>query len=225
MRDANMLRSEHIPLNLFIPMRENTEKVMLLFNSFFKKEIIQSIEDIHIEKAGNQNKSEYLDDGTSFDARIDFIHIDGGKGYIGIEVKYTEAEYIIKPDSKEYRDIFNKENKSYQTVTDKSTYYLGNKYDRLKQDDFRQIWRNHILGAAIQQSGEIQHFYHVHFYPKGNSHFVTVIPEYQSILSEKGKETFIPITYEDFFFYLEKIFNGNQIQINWINYLKTRYLF
>jgi hypothetical protein len=226
MRDANMLRSEHIPFNFFVPMKDSKEETKILFNQLLGKDVILSINSIQIEKSGEKDKSKYLNDGTSFDTRIDFTHINGKNGYIGIEVKYTEEEYKIKPASKEYKDIWNKENILYQIVSEKSNYYIGNKYDELKQDEFRQIWRNHILGAAIIQSGnEIDHFYHIHLYPQGNDHFQKTIPEYQKLLSERGNETFIPITYETFFSHLEKIFIDNETQQQWVNYLKDRYLF
>ena len=231
MRDANMLRSEHIPLNIFVPMVSSLNLTKQLFNTLLGNDIIESVLGIHIEMAGGKTKAEYdkklyLDDGTSFDCRIDFIHKDGKDGYLGIEVKYTEEEYKIKSDSKEYKDIWKRENNKYQIVTNKSEYYIGDKYDELKQDKFRQIWRNHILGASmVHFTKEIDHFYHIHLYPQGNEHFVEIIPKYQELLSEKGRASFLPITYEELFCEMEKLFCENEKHTNWIKYLKARYLF
>lgn len=236
MRDANMLRSEHIPLNIFVPMRNNSILTRQLFNTLLGNDCIETITGIHLEMAGGISKADYdrkkyLDDGTSFDTRIDFIHKNGGNGYIGIEVKYTEEGYRI--GKKENEDILKSENNLYVQVSQLSGFFNDYDIETLvkhkirKNDDIRQIWRNHILGASmVHRTKEINHFYHIHLYPQGNNHFEKkALLEYKKLLTEKGNETFIPITYEIFFSKLKSIFTDNETQKNWVKYLKERYLF
>lgn len=95
---TNLLRSEHIPYNLFFPMMKDPEGTATLFNRILGEERIAKIEKILIE-----HNPGGLKDGTSFDTYVEYIPAGaktGEKGAIGIEVKYTEKEYPIKKELK-----------------------------------------------------------------------------------------------------------------------------
>ncbi len=101
-RDADMLRSEHIPFNFFPPFKLDLNFCKNVFNEFLggciksieKKTIIDNEDNIKIEFPPSPNVY-YLNDGTSFDTYIEYTHLDNTKGIIGIEVKYTEREYTL----------------------------------------------------------------------------------------------------------------------------------
>jgi hypothetical protein len=234
---SNMLRSEHIPFNLFIPL--NTDKTLLkeIFNEFFG-DVIQSIESLKIEYAPSP-KEEYLDDRTSFDTYIEYTHTDNTKGIIGIEVKYTEREYPLikyqtdkrtgkKELTKAWIDVENYKNKSsnsiYLNVTRKCKLYKEEHYLNLIKDDFRQVWRNHILGESILQTAKNQfkHFTSLTLFPKDNEHFVKTSKEYIDMLVD-NKNKFIPLTYEDFLFACDKHCTRKEHK-DWLNYLTKRYI-
>lgn len=61
---SNMLRSEHISYNIFVPMEENLDCATLMFNEIIGGSIAY-IKQIYIEFAGYADKKEYLDDKTS----------------------------------------------------------------------------------------------------------------------------------------------------------------
>lgn len=218
---SNMLRSEHIPYNIFAPMEEDFNAATLLFNDIIGGGI-SYIENIYIEFPGyTADKSQYLKDGTSFDTFIEYISTDGSKGGIGIEVKYTEKGYRI--GHKEKGDIENP-NSPYHLKTKESGYYISslNVLSFIKANHLRQIWRNHILGYSMLSRGDIQHFHHIHFYPQGNKHFHEyAIPEYRKLLSQNGKKTFIPLTYEELMLLLPKYFKEAK-QVEWQDYLRRR---
>ena len=165
-RDADMLRSEHIPFNVFSPLKLDFELAKNTFNKFLGN-IISEITDIKIEFAPSP-KWNYLKDGTSFDTYIEFTHIDSTKGALGIEVKYTEQAYAL--GNTEKLTIENTDSK-YYSITKKSELYIENATDLLKKDDLRQVWRNHILGESMKQKNEINHFISLTLYPSGNTHF------------------------------------------------------
>ena len=50
------------------------------------------------------------------------------------------------------------------------------------------------------------------------------MPEYYELLSETGKDTFIPLTYEELFNLMDKFLNVENGK-EWNMYLKQRYLF
>lgn len=219
---SNMLRSEHIPYNIFTPMEEDLSAATALFNEVIGGGISR-IDKIHIEFAGQEDRSEYLNDGTSFDTFIEYTSIDGNKGGIGIEVKYTENGYRI--GDKEKADI-EKPNGLYQQMSEESNYFIPNLdiTSFIKANHLRQIWRNHILGYSMLRKGEIKRFHYIHLYPEGNRHFHKyAIPEYKQLLTEKGCNSFIDLTYESLFKLIDSCFKQDE-QKEWLEYLKKRYI-
>ena len=220
---SNMLRSEHIPYNIFTPMEEDLSAATALFNEVIGGGISR-IDKIHIEFAGKSpDRSEYLKDGTSFDTFIEYTTTENAKGGIGIEVKYTENGYRI--GVKEKNDIEDPNGK-YRQVSEESNYFIPslNITSFIKANHLRQIWRNHILGYSMLRKGEIKRFHYIHLYPEGNKHFHQyAIPEYKQLLTEKGCNSFIDITYESLFRLIDSCFKQDE-QRKWLEYLKKRYI-
>ena len=109
----NMLRSEHIPVNLFCPLYNLHPELFAEVMNRFLDGIIREVTDFKIEHApGNTYSTDekgnlivtnsvekYTDDHTSFDAYFEFIDINGRKCAAGIEIKYTEKEYGLAAGS------------------------------------------------------------------------------------------------------------------------------
>jgi len=218
---SNMLRSEHIPFNFFIPLNNDKGFCKNVFNEILSVEII-SIDSIKIEYAPNPSKK-YLYDATSFDAYIEYTTTYTTKGIIGIEVKFTEREYSISKDSKEKNDIDNPNSLYYQR-TKECRLFRQEDIPKLKTDNFRQVWRNHLLGESIliEDKDNFSHFTSMTFFPKDNLHFTKVSKEYMNMLL-RNENNFIPITYE-YFFELLKKYCPNDNYRNWIDYLEMRYI-
>jgi len=191
---SNLLRSEHIPFNFFIPLDKDRIYCKKIVSDILKSNI-SSIDRIEIEYAPKP-KEKYLNDGTSFDAYIEYTNVDDSKGMIGIEVKYTEKEYKLETNS----------------------------ISVLPTDNFRQIWRNHILGESILivDSHKFKHFTSLTLFPADNEHFSKTSKEYVDLLVNNDNK-FIAFTYEDFFALLRKHCPGSDYE-KWINYLTTRYI-
>lgn len=215
---SNLLRSEHIPFNFFIPLSTDLELAKDVLNEFVSN-TIKRINYITIEYAP-EAAEDYLNDKTSFDVYIEYVHSDNKVGALGIEIKYTEQSFPLKKGSKEHIDLKNPKSR-YWLVTNSSGLFKAGILDKLILDDYRQIWRNQLLGESIKQKGEINHFVSMTMYPKGNEHFSRVLPEYQSFL--KVKNDLIGITYENFIEALIKHSKGDAFD-KWITYLKERYL-
>ena len=219
---ANMLRSEHIPYNLFTPLETMPEISAEIFGEMIGIPINKILE-IKIEYAGNGDKLLYLNDRTSFDALVRYEALDGRIGGIGIEVKYTENEYPL--GDKEGKDIAG-DNERYRIMTVESGYYHPDLNIRmfLTAHHLRQIWRNHILGYSMKHKGDVEIIHHVHLYPQQNEHFhLYALPDYRKLLTEEGNESFKTITYENYFALLDK-YRENEKVSAWVNYLRRRYL-
>ena len=219
---ANMLRSEHIPYNLFTPLETMPEIAVDLFSKMIGVPIKQ-IKSIEIEYAGIGDKSIYLNDRTSFDAFVSYITPDDRKGGIGIEVKYTENEYPL--GEKEGKDIAC-DNHLYKDMTAESgSFRSGLDISMfLTAHHLRQIWRNHILGYSMKHKGDVDIIHHVHIYPEHNEHFHNyALPEYRALLTGNGNESFKSITYENYFDMLNDYRDNEQVS-DWVKYLRKRYL-
>ena len=174
-RDADLLRSEHIPFNLLAPLntdRETAVKIMLA---------------------------------------------NGNTCGIGIEVKYTEQAYPIgKTESVNVHD-----HNSLYWRTARASGGFKNPDDRaFGSDEFRQIWRNHLLGLRMIQAGDVDEFYSITLFPNGNSHFNHVIPEYISRLQDEAKPYLIGCTFEKFISAIQ----GTVEFEEWKQWLDQRYI-
>ena len=218
---ANMLRSEHIGFNFFIPLKEDLDFCKNIFSEILEDQI-ESIDRIEIEYAPSP-VSKYLNDKTSFGTYVEYTTVDSIKGIIGIEVKYAERGYSLKKNSKEERDIKNKKSRYYQ-ISRRSHIYKDGSIPKLVSDDYRQIWRNHLLGESIlmEDSKKYKRFTSLTIFPENNSHFVNASANYMGMLKHNNK-SFISLTYEQFLLFGKKHSPSNRFK-NWLNYLEKRYI-
>lgn len=218
---SNMLRSEHIPYNFFIPLMldESNNITLNILNAFIVNRPVIRINDIRIEWHP-EPKADYLDDNTAFDVYIDCDGTSGKIG-VGIEVKYTEQSYPYGPTEKKR---MNNLSSPYHQVTNKCRLYRDGKVDCLKLQKFKQTWRNHLLGEAMVLKGNIKNFYSILLYPSGNSYQSDVVKEYSSLLKPDCLDRFIGLTYETFIKIATQHCPKSENYQQWLDYLTKRYI-
>ena len=194
-RDADLLRSEHIPFNLLAPLDTDRKSAVTIIKQAFQI-ACQQIDCIEMEYAPKP-KDAYLLDGTSFDTYIRATSPSGKTIGIGIEVKYTEQAYALKKGSSEAAKVRDKQS-PYWTTARTSGCFNDPDDTIFGTDEFRQVWRNHLLGLKMIQVGDIDVFYAVTLFPNGNTHFHHVIHEYISHLKDEAKSSVIGCTFEKF---------------------------
>lgn len=215
----DMLRSEHIPFNFFIPFNYYPDLARAIINQFVSG-VVRRMNNITIEYSPKP-KETYLNDATAFDTYIRYEHIDGTQGIIGIEVKYTERSYPY--GYKERNDIYNPSS-IYNQLTSRIDIYKDTCLDNLKLPKYKQVWRNQLLGERmLEVDQELKHFTSIILFPKGNDHFVNVCSEYKKFLKEKFQPKFVGITYEDFIEVGNMYCKEDRSKL-WIEYLKNRYI-
>ena len=219
---ADMLRSEHIPFNIFIPLSLRPEILAKAFSRLLSIDIF-SVDKVIIEHAPHKAKA-ILQDHTSFDTYIEYTSFDGIKGCIGVEVKYTELEYKLNLKSTEAKTIallFS----PYNSVTVKSGVFKDGVVNMLRKDKFRQIWRNQLLGEAmlIAPKSRFKQFTSVTLYPSGNFHFTETLHEYKSFLLPRYQNRVVGITYEALFDKLSELASTIEYT-DWVKWLKRRYI-
>jgi hypothetical protein len=218
---ANMLRSEHVPWNIFVPMMTDLTVAANCFSEILPHRDIKTIRKWKIEYAPNT-----IQDKTAFDVYVEYETSREEAGVIGIEVKYTEEGYSV--GNKEFA-MMQDSSSAYSVTTRNSECFVNNDPLQFNNPDFIQLWRNHILGLAMLQQGKADYFDSLTLYPSGNVHFhssdshIGVIEAYKGLLTDKGKDTFHSITYEDLFKILSEHYNKRRF-LPWLKYLETRYI-
>ena len=214
-RDADLLRSEHIPFNLLAPLDTNRRVAVKIISDVWRIDCAD-IQLIEIEYAPSP-KEKYLNDGTAFDTYIKAILKNGKSCGIGIEVKYTEQAYPI--GNTESINVQNHDSLYWQTAR-ASGVFQNPDDDICGTDEFRQVWRNHLLGLKMIQVGDVDEFYSITLFPNGNTHFHHVIPEYISKLRDEAKPYLIGCTFEHFISAIQ----GSPEFDEWKEWLYKRYI-
>ena len=214
-RDADMLRSEHIPFNFFAPLVNRPALAEQVLNNIISKRFYSPLR-LEFEWAPKPAEN-YLDDNTSFDTYIEARDEHGKLTGIGIEVKYTERGYPIGRTEKKR---VNDSNSLYWKVTRNSKAFNNNDTEVLAQNNLRQIWRNHLLGLSMIQAGKIDQFVLITIYPSGNRYIAESISRYQDLLTNEAKIGCLGVTFEDYFAGIE----GDSDILKWKEYLENRYI-
>ena len=214
-RDADMLRSEHIPFNLFAPLIDRPDLANSLLYRILGVELSPPYQ-IELEWAPKPAEK-YLGDLTSFDTYIKGADDQGRVVGVGIEVKYTEQGYRLGPS--EALRIENPES-TYWTTTRESGIFTDTGCKLLATDDLRQIWRNHLLGLKMRAVGDLDRFISVTIFPSGNEHMSHALSRYQRLLTNEGKSDLQSCTFERYIGFLD----GDAVIEEWKSFLQDRYL-
>lgn len=214
-RDADLLRSEHIPFNLLAPLSTRHVLLQSVLAKCFGVELTAPF-DMRFEWAPEPAAS-YLGDMTSFDAYVEGRGPEGDRVGVGIEVKYTEQGYRIgASEAKRVRD----QQSTYWLTTRESGVFVESGCEQLGGDSLRQIWRNHLLGLAMVRRRDIDKFVSVTLYPAGNKHFSSALAKYHERLAEPARTRVRGCTYEQ---YVGALGGDAEIEA-WKQFLVRRYL-
>lgn len=137
----NMLSSTPLCFNLFGALRDEQDFARLL-NATLDISVAE-IEDVMCEWA--PPKAGALGDRTAFDAFVSYKTPEGGRGFLGIETKYTEPFSESVYDTAKYREL-----------TESSGWFNPGAADALAPRLTNQLWRNVLLATTLTQSGNYE---------------------------------------------------------------------
>lgn len=214
-RDADMLRSEHVPFNLFAPLAARARLAAVLLERMTGV-AFSSGPELQFEWAPTP-EGNYLGDKTSFDAYFSGLDEQGRRLGVGVEVKFTEGAYAIgRTEARRVRDI----ESPYWVITRSSAAFLEDRRNDLATDELRQIWRNHLLGLSMLRHRELDRFVSVTLYPAGNRHFAEALPRYRACVEPALTTDIVGITFEDYVSWLPET---DELRA-WKDYLRDRYI-
>ncbi len=134
----NMLSSMPMCFNLFGPLAEDMGLATAGLQALLGKDEVRRVRELAFEYAPYP-KSEYLNDGTAFDALISYERPDGSLGFLGIETKLTEPFSQRHYDSCDYR----------RWVERQDSPWPRDSWSQLDHIDYNQLWRGHLLATAM----------------------------------------------------------------------------
>ena len=98
------------------------------------------MEAVEFEHSPGRGDPRYTGDRSAFDVFVPFTPPGGGRGFIGIEVKYHEG--LGDPEA-EHRP-------RYDEVAAQMGCFLPEKLDAVRRRPLEQIWRDHLLTGALR---------------------------------------------------------------------------
>ncbi|WP_167616660.1 PGN_0703 family putative restriction endonuclease [Maribellus sediminis] len=124
----NLLSSQPLCFNFFGRLKYNRDLATIVMQHFYPE--VKQVTAIHFEFAPNAATN---NDNSAHDVAIEFESMDGKKGLIGLECKYSEP---FSP--KEYR------NDNYKRLYQESDAFTGD-YDELTGTKYNQLFRNQLI--------------------------------------------------------------------------------
>lgn len=208
----NMLSSQPMCFNLFGPLVKDAELARKLIDTLVSERVARVL-CVVIEWAP-EPKAEYLADGTSFDAFVEYLDVDGKKYALGIETKLTEPFSLTKvKDEKKY----------FRWMTLPGALWKESAKDRFNNLAHNQLWRDHLLAFALEnhrKSDYAQCRLMLVRHPQDRE-CASVVETYRSFL--KNEDSFIDMPLDRLFKHWNKV-SLAQRQKDWLEAFFLRYL-
>jgi hypothetical protein len=207
----NMLSSQPLCFNLFGLFESDLELATAFWNYHFPDNV-QEITAMKIEYAPSPNLL-YLNDRTAFDAYFEYNNFNGKRGFIGVEVKYTEPFSQQQYDSPAYRKWSNNTGSPWKAES----------YAQLPDIRWNQLWRDHLLAISMlaRENSPFAEGKLVLVRHPADKDCEGVVNSYKGFLKENDR-TFFDLPMDRLLFAYEKINVSVSVQ-SWLKRFKERY--
>ncbi len=139
---------------------------------------------IDFEHSPGRGDPRYTGDRSAFDVFVRYQTPAGGRGFLGIEVKYHEG---LGEKEAEHRA-------RYDEVAASMGVFRPDRLGDLKLRPLQQIWRDHLLAGALTAVDGYDQGLFVFLHPEGNNRCSDAVTGYRACLSDP--ETFRAWTLE-----------------------------
>lgn len=223
---TNLLSSQPLCFNLFGELKLSSHKALQFFNILYDN-YFKSIDRIEFEYNPARRDPRLTGDRSAFDVFVEYTSIAGNKGFIGIEVKYSET---LNEGADSVNDILNKQfcdeprtrRERYRELS--KGLFAETSYGELEQLPAFQIWRDHLLAVAMCSAFSEKYDEGVFFFlaPYSNKKCRDGVKKYKNLLrnTEESLDThFCHAWLEEFIETLDRVFDED-----WTKEMKVRYL-
>jgi hypothetical protein len=185
---SNLLSSQPLCFNLFGGLKLDISKATRFFQRLFPDEV-KSVDGIYFEHSPGRGDPAFTDDNTAFDVFVVCKTLDSQRGFIAIEVKYsetmTEPLTILRP--------------RYEELSNRIGVYTSPESTALRGSPLQQLWRGHMLSYSMVENGLYSKGRFVMIYPRLNNQCVAAVKAYQRHLvsNDPGVSGFQAIILDD----------------------------
>ena len=169
---TNMLSSQPLCFNLFGGLKLDVDKA----NRFFRhllSDYVASVEGIYFEHSPGRGNPAYTDDHTAFDVFVTCTTLAGHKGFIAIEIKYSES-MSEPPATMRPR---------YEELTGMVGVFREPAAHALRENPLQQLWREHMLSRVMIESGLYDQGRFIVIYPAQNNNCAAAVNAYSTHLA------------------------------------------
>lgn len=222
---TNLLSSQPLCFNLFGELKLNPEKALQFFNILYDN-YFKSIDNIEFEYHPARRDPRLTGDRSAFDVFVEYTSVANKKGFIGIEVKYSET---LKEGAKTVKDILDKQfcdeprtrRDRYRELSE--GFFAEESFKTLEQLPAFQIWRDHLLAVSMCKAFHKQYDEGVFLFlsPYSNQNCRDGVTNYSNLLLKpEGVDShFCHAWLEEYIETLDMVFDAD-----WTKDMKTRYL-
>lgn len=177
----NLLSSQPLCFNLFGELAEDLALASKVFADLSGGRVAR-VTGIEFEHSPGRRDPKYTGDKSAFDVFVQYEPASGGRGFIGIEVKYHEG----------LTDAAAGHRARYDEVAALMGVFKPARLADLQRRPLQQIWRDHLLAGALKAVDGFDEGHFVFLYAEGNTRCADAVANYQSCLTDT--QTFVPWT-------------------------------
>lgn len=222
---SNLLSSQPLCFNLFGELKLNLDRALQFFNTLYDN-CFKSIDKIEFEYNPARRDSRLTGDCSAFDVFVEYTSTTGKRGFIGIEVKYSET---LNEGANKVNDILNKQfcdeprtrRDRYRELS--KGMFSESSFSSLEQLPAFQIWRDHLLAVSMYRAFSEKYDEGVFIFlaPYSNKNCRDGVEKYtELLLKPEGVDSlFCHAWIEEYIETLDMVFNEY-----WTKDMKKRYL-
>ena len=202
----DLLSSQPLCFNLFGELQQDLELATTVFREISSSRV-HAVTSIDFEYSPGRGDARYTGDNSAFDVYVAYETNRGGKGFVGIEVKYHEN---LAGKAARHRS-------RYDEVAQTMGCFKPEALPVLKTQPLQQIWRDHMLAGIHLDQDHFDDGFFVFLYPRDNTHCSTATEAYSKCLS--NEDSFAAWTLQD----VAAAIKG-KTEDSWIDRFIDRYL-
>ena len=135
---------------------------------------VEKVTRVEFEHSPGRGDARFSGDNSAFDVYLEFQRAGGGRGFIGIEVKYHE-DLSNPPAPHRAR---------YDEVAEGMGCFRDEKREALRGKPLQQLWRDHLLAGSLAATKKFDSGLFAVIYPAGNMPCATAVAAYRECLSD-----------------------------------------
>ena len=180
----DLLSSQPLCFNLFGELKANLPLAAKVIGGLTKSGVAK-VTRLEFEHSPGRGDARFSGDHSAFDVYVEFLRADGGREFLGIEVKYHED--LSNPPAPH--------RPRYDEVATMMGCFREEKREALRGKPLQQLWRDHLLAGSLAATERFQAGLFAVIYPQANQPCATAVTAYRECLAEDS--TFAAWTLED----------------------------